>query len=139
MADRDIKFIWRRTDFGDGPKRHDFLATVANKAIGRIYRIPHHPNYGCWRWSLTLTVPGVPYPQLPPRNGIAETKEEAIEQIGWAFALVRDAKEQSDIEAGCAPAGVLDHLCSFGDCTLPGHGEPRLCYGHGQHWRSMVG
>lgn len=141
MAAPVLPFIWRRTEFDGAAVPYDFMATIDGKGIGRIRRIPHEPQKGCWRWSLTLSVPGVDYQKLEPLHGTAQTKAEAVERIGWAFDIVCNAKQASDLDAGRAPAGVLDHLCSYPGCTHGGFTTPsgQLCYRHAAAARKMAG
>lgn len=132
-------FIWQRTEIGGKVEPYDFVATVDGKAVGRIMRIPYHPQKGMWRWGLHLMVPHVNYRELPPLGGTAQTRTEAIEGIRWAFDLVCEEKLKADLQAGREPINVMDYLCSYPCCAKPGMGEHGLCYEHDAKRRREMG
>lgn len=137
MAAHSLTIVWQRTVIGGETAPCDFVATLGGKAVGRIFRIPHHPNKGCWQWSLTLSVPWVQYSAISPHGGMTQTKAEAVEEIRQVVARLHEAKRQSDIQRGVPGEGLFADICSIGSCTKPGYGSPRLCYAHAQSKRAV--
>ena len=133
-----MHIMWRRTVIGGQTAPYDFEATVDEKGIGRITRIPHGPKEGCWSWALHLSVPGVDYQRLGPLHGVEQSKAEAIDSVRRAFDLVSNAKLELDLAGGKEPAGVFENVCSHPGCP---HWSPPgdLCYKHAAEARRTGG
>lgn len=86
---------WRRTCLNGEIIQYDFcLEDDEGKSVGRIYRIPHHPNEGKWSWSVTKMDRRLDYTKLPPRHGLAETKDEAVRLVIEAYDYVMSLPER---------------------------------------------
>lgn len=81
-----MTFTWHRT-FPES--HHDFVAEEAGVHVGRIKRIAGGPQHGTWTWSCTGCQRGHEAEGVRPLNGMADTRDEAIEALAAAWARAK--------------------------------------------------
>ncbi|SEP09373.1 hypothetical protein SAMN02799625_04648 [Methylobacterium sp. UNC300MFChir4.1] len=81
-----MTFAWRRTFLGT---HHDFVAEEAGQHVGRIKRMDGGPQNGTWTWSCTGCQRGHEAEGVRPLNGMADTRDEAIEALAAAWARAK--------------------------------------------------
>ncbi|MFF9549432.1 MULTISPECIES: hypothetical protein [Bacteria] len=89
-----MPFTWART-FPD--THHDFVAEEAGHHVGRIRRIHGGPQDGVWMWSCTGCQRGHEAEGVRPLNGMADTRDEAIEALAAAWARAKAWSKRSGL------------------------------------------